>query len=474
MRPTDPVGQHDLRELPAQTGGNTVVAIDATGDGHLENVPSTGHHITSSAHCRDPEYQGGSSVAGSPRPPRLHAPALHLPRAPGSLGRKRRRSLCGPPNSPAAKVRRTEGRAVQLCDGRIHDPMGPVFASVPEPTMAAGASVSPEHSQGTDPDGDTGGTPLAKRDLVPVAGVDELDGSQDVDSTTDGDLAGLRRSITLNNPELEAPAVDLILHKRLQPSASNRTTQRYQYLFLLWTTTTGVDLNRFSVSDLINFLTAMFRDKGYMVSTLRTIKAAALQFHVNAAQFACNPNLILLFKSLAAQEPPILIHRPTIELTPTFRAVRAIPSATTTPIAQLQRKMSFLLAMTCFLRPSDVQRIDRASMTCQDTESPNFRVVAPKETRGHRRIIKPFHVCAHADPLLCPVLAHVSVRLLASSLALKNGVPYDQVVTQGNWVLSITFEQHYRRDQLATHDFSAAVLSYNGDPITVDQVLEDP
>ncbi|CEP12337.1 hypothetical protein [Parasitella parasitica] len=282
--------------------------------------------------------------------------------------------------------------------------------------------------------------------------------------------------------------------------------------------TTGMDLNRFSVSDLVNFLlAAMFRNKGYMVSTLRTIKAAALEFHVNAAQFACNPHLILLFNSLATQMLPI-------KLTPTFRAVRAILSTTTNPLAQLQRKMSFLLAMTCFLRPSDVQRIDRASMICQDTESLDFRVVAPKETRGHRRIIKPFYVCAHADPLLCPVLAlsaflrhptlfsrhdpererllvnttlpghelqatiistwhrrflrlctpeHLSVRSLASSLALRNGVPYDQVVTHGNWVWSITFEQHYRRDQLATHDFSAVVLPYNGDPISIDQVLED-
>ncbi|CEP09124.1 hypothetical protein [Parasitella parasitica] len=248
--------------------------------------------------------------------------------------------------------------------------------------------------------------------------------------------------------------------------------------------------------------------------------------------------------------PPILIHRPTIELTPTFRAVRAIPSTTTTPLAQLQRKMSFLLSITCFLRPSDVQRIDRASMICQGTESLDFRVVAPKETRGHRRIIKPFHVCAHADPLLhdpererllvnttlpghelqattistwhrrflrLSTPEHVSVRSLASSLALKNGIPYDQimqvltytpqasdgktlcesshyanpsimalcinihlqdvsvVVTQGNWVSSIiTFKQHYHRDQLATHDFSAAVLSYNGDPISIDQVLVDP
>ncbi|CEP09123.1 hypothetical protein [Parasitella parasitica] len=65
--------------------------------------------------------------------------------------------------------------------------MGQVFASVPEPTMAVGASVSPENSQGTDPDGDTGGTPLAERLLLPVAGVDELEGTQD--STTDGDLS---------------------------------------------------------------------------------------------------------------------------------------------------------------------------------------------------------------------------------------------------------------------------------------------
>ncbi|CEP13415.1 hypothetical protein, partial, partial [Parasitella parasitica] len=101
----------------------------------------------------------------------------------------------------------------------------------------------------------------------------------------------------------------------------------------------------------------------------------------------------------------------------------------------------------------------------------------PKETRGHWRIIKPFHVCAHADPLLCPVLA-VSAFLRHLTLLSRHDPEHERLLVNtklpGQEVSSITFEQHYRRDQLATHDFSAAVLSYNGDPISVDQVLEDP
>ncbi|KAL9542787.1 hypothetical protein PS6_009627 [Mucor atramentarius] len=143
-----------------------------------------------------------------------------------------------------------------------------------------------------------------------------------------------------------------------------------------------------------------------------------------------------------------------------------------------------------------------------------------KETRGKRRIIKPFSVHPYAsDVELCPVQCfkalrnhppglasrpsgsqlfakshliqqplssstisswqhrhfialctselNVSIRSLASSRALDLGVSRDRIVTLGNWASSSTFENHYQRNQMAHVDFTPTILS---DP--VDQFFD--
>lgn len=214
------------------------------------------------------------------------------------------------------------------------------------------------------------------------------------------------------------------------------------------------------------------------------------------------------------QAPPMPIHRPTIDITPALIHARSIVSRATTSIKQLQQKLAFLLAMAAFLRPSDLARIPYSSCSILDTGCLTFNVVAPKETRGKRRIIKPFTIHPHAsDVELCPVHCFkalrdhpglaarpsgsqlfvksnlidqplssstlstwlhrefiqlctaepgISIRSLASSRALDLGVSKDHIVTLGNWASSSTFEQHYQRNQMAQIDFTSTVLS---DPI---------
>lgn len=201
------------------------------------------------------------------------------------------------------------------------------------------------------------------------------------------------------------------------------------------------------------------------------------------------------------QAPPMPIHRPTIDITPALIHARSIVSRATTSIKQLQQKLAFLLAMAAFLRPSDLARIPYSSCSILDTGCLTFNVVAPKETRGKRRIIKPFTIHPHAsDVELCPVQCFkalrdhpglaarpsgsqlfvksnlidqplssstlstwlhrefiqlctaepgISIRSLASSRALDLGVSKDYIVTLGNWASSSTFEQHYQRNQMA-------------------------
>ncbi|RCH90285.1 hypothetical protein CU097_011345 [Rhizopus azygosporus] len=52
----------------------------------------------------------------------------------------------------------------------------------------------------------------------------------------------------------------------------------------------------------------------------------------------------------------------------------------------------------------------------------------------------------------------VSLRSIASSLALKAGIPKDDTVTMGNWFPSAVFENHYRREHLSQFDFSNTLI----------------
>ncbi|KAI8880158.1 hypothetical protein K501DRAFT_141891, partial [Backusella circina FSU 941] len=53
----------------------------------------------------------------------------------------------------------------------------------------------------------------------------------------------------------------------------------------------------------------------------------------------------------------------------------------------------------------------------------------------------------------------VSLRSIASSLALAAGIPKEDVVTMGNWSNSQTFENHYRREHLSLFDFTNTLIN---------------
>jgi hypothetical protein len=228
--------------------------------------------------------------------------------------------------------------------------------------------------------------------------------------------------------------------------------------------------------------------------------------------FAVIPLVNSYLDALYKQAPPISIHRPTIDLTPALVRARSIPSRSSTSLKLLQQKLAFLLAMAAFLRPSDLARIPYSSCNVRPTDGClNFTVVSPKETRRKRRIIKPFTIHPHSTDIeLCPVecfkalqghpelrprpqdsqlfiksnnisqplSSHtlsswlhrefislctnepgVSIRSLASSRALDQGVSIDNIVALGNWASSSTFQNHYQRNQMAMVDFTSTVLS---------------
>ncbi|KAG1525821.1 hypothetical protein G6F51_014350 [Rhizopus arrhizus] len=70
----------------------------------------------------------------------------------------------------------------------------------------------------------------------------------------------------------------------------------------------------------------------------------------------------------------------------------------------------------------------------------------------------------------------VSVRSLASSMALHHGIPLDDIVTLGNWSSSTTFHNHYRRQHMSMVDFSRALLGSppSSFPLVGDELFAPP
>ncbi|KAI8640827.1 hypothetical protein BD408DRAFT_469182 [Parasitella parasitica] len=179
------------------------------------------------------------------------------------------------------------------------------------------------------------------------------------------------------------------------------------------------------------------------------------------------------------QAPPVSIHRPTIDASPALAYASSIASRSTTRVKLLQQKLAFLLAMAAFLRPSDLARIPFAS--CSVSDNGCLLLQCFKALRDHPDLqARPVHsnlfVKSHniKQPLsastistwlhrefisLCTDEPGVSIRSLASSRALDQGVSLDNIVALGNWASSDTFVRHYQRNQMAQVDFTSTVLS---------------
>ncbi|CEJ04049.1 hypothetical protein RMCBS344292_18019 [Rhizopus microsporus] len=288
-------------------------------------------------------------------------------------------------------------------------------------------------------------------------------------------------------------------------------------------TTTGlqilqhhVTINGFSAADTVNSLSDMRYQFGYFSPTLRSFRSSILDFHQNKASLDNELQLVNnILDMLARREPPKQIHRPTIDISPTLNHLRQIQSTTFTSLPFLQKAAAFF-------RPSNLHRIDLQSADINVSFQLTFQVVSPKETRDHRRIIKPFIIFLNQGSSLCPVRAlialsdhpslshisnysslfvnsrclqdllatstistwlrnmirilteerNVSIRSIASSLTLRRGVPKEDIITLGNWTNSSTFENHYRQEHMPCFNFTQILLSTSSSTSTQDEPID--
>ncbi|EIE89102.1 hypothetical protein RO3G_13813 [Rhizopus delemar RA 99-880] len=130
--------------------------------------------------------------------------------------------------------------------------------------------------------------------------------------------------------------------------------------------------------------------------------------------------------------------------------------------------------MTAFLRPSDLARIPFSSCEVGESDgclkfqahpenstlfikSNNIRQPLSANTLSswlHREFIS-----------LSTSGSRISIRSLASSRALDQGVSMGHIVTLDNWVSPGTFQDHYQRNQMAMIVFTSTPLSGSNDDV---------
>lgn len=412
--------------------------------------------------------------------------------------------------------------------GCILSPMDEISTSLRESSLESHHSSATKNHVGTSSSNHSRSPSMAQCFLVPDSLTIGHMSSSDSPTTTGGtnnfsspsntsELESLRVAIIRNQLEsqqLNDQAIADLLHQRLAPTPTNKGYRKIQLRFLAWAQLHTVPYTTFSGNDLVNFLADMRHSYQLKVSTLKTVRAAVSRLHADPQRMSADQLVNSYLDTLIKQGPPVVLHRcSTIDLTPALVYARSVSSRPATNIKQLQQKPAFLLAMAAFLRPSDLARIPFSSCSIStDDGCLRFEVVAPKETRGKRRIIKSFRVHLHAtDHELCPIKCFkavrghpalifcpsgsnlfvksnnihqplssstlfswlhrhfialcttesgVSIRSLASSRALDLGVSRDDIVTPGNWATSSTFVNHYQRNQMANVvDFTSTVLS---------------
>lgn len=264
----------------------------------------------------------------------------------------------------------------------------------------------------------------------------------------------------------------------------------------------------FTHSELTNFLTDALA-AGYSLSTVQIFRAAVCLLHKDPEHVRYSTNLKALLKHSKRAAPPKQLLKPTVDITPTLRFLAQIPSDNSASLADLNKKTAFLLAMAAFLRPSDLERISLQHCTVTSHGDLVIKVVAPKELRAGRRIVKSLSIRKNDNfKELCPVRTFIalkshpaavkrpsnkllvncknpakllrtttistwlrnlmrlstsqkpipSVRSVASDLALARGAPLSDVVTMGNWSSTDVFNNHYRRQRLQRQNITNFVL----------------
>ncbi|KAG2171882.1 hypothetical protein INT44_006111 [Umbelopsis vinacea] len=366
----------------------------------------------SSTYSRNCEYPGRSSISPvlSKEPLEANDTNIHLPSEP--LGTSRRGSLCRSDYQSPATLRELEVRPSGNSHRCSNDIMDSLPELLPEPSTESDSEIASKNR-----------TRAASPGVVPY--------------WPTAIWFPLLTSMALEPPVLLDPKSQTMLGI---PSATYPWTNP-NWKLSVW---------KLSGSDSKHIK----RAHGHPIVTHNICFSNGL---LEPEQVRHSTDLKALLKHSKRIAAPKQLLKPRVDISPTLRFLARILSDTSAPLADLNKKAAFLLAMAAFLRPSDLERISLHHCTMTSQGDLTIKVVAPKEHRAGRRIIKTLAIPVKrpsnkllvnsknpSNPLKSTTISTrlrnllrlsishkpiPSVRSVASDLALARGAPLTDVIT---------------------------------------------
>jgi hypothetical protein len=294
-----------------------------------------------------------------------------------------------------------------------------------------------------------------------------------------------------------------------------------QAKFFAWCHEQAVEPMEPSGIAVVNFLAEGHSRLQWSVSTIANHRSAILDLFPNRTEIIGSYAHRTFMQALQEQSIRADRSRP-IDITPVIDHLRNLGSNDTMSLPDLTAKLSWLLGVSGFLRPSDIERIDLdESDWTSYTDRILLQVVAPKEKRLSARIRKTVTIQRHPEVYCCPVEAFLSyhrrhayrpcvwphpvlpstnihyllrdvrdchkpihwqrigkyincmmdllpkepwqgrlrARALGATRALLNGASVDEVVSHGNWSSRAIFDNFYRLSTDTSTNFTSLALA---------------
>ncbi|KAG2234670.1 hypothetical protein INT48_005822 [Thamnidium elegans] len=435
-------GQYNLYGIHKQAERNPFPTANGIGHQTLEVVPSTRNNNHIKPRCWNQQYDSGLRISTSLSEKQLDDRPVHISTPTTTSGTKRRRYVCRQDDETTSKVRILATGPGQLVYRRLYHPVESISSTLPEPALEPNQSMPPEDNPVEVNSSNNDHPMVAQCVMVPNHTVHECDSA--ANNATIGDCSPVPNSDLANdkqfleacrlelirtkyqNSELNDNAQTIFINNPLEDNPTNMSYKPGQLLFLKWCIKKQISQQFFTPTNVINFLSDMRVNRSYAISTLQLFRSAVTHFHHNPRSLQEDENINSFITTLLRKAPPTRLHRSTINLQPTIDYLSALSSSDIS-LSKLQSKLAFILGITF---------------------SPSLRLTTYSSFLGITRLLR-----------LSTMEQRVSLRSIASSLALQSGIPKDDIVTMGNWSSSTIFEQHYRREHLSHFDFTNILIT---------------
>ncbi|KAI9334328.1 hypothetical protein BD770DRAFT_332826 [Pilaira anomala] len=158
--------------------------------------------------------------------------------------------------------------------------------------------------------------------------------------------------------------------------------------------------------DIINYLAYGRVHHKWSYGTLLQYKQAILQLYEKEQRdlITSDPYFLDFFSALKS-DAVLSFDFPIINLQPAIDFMISLGNNSSMSLLRLTQKLCFLLGITGFLRPSDIERIDDSKTLIREGTL-RLVILAPKEKRAGRPIEKVVIISPHSDTNLCPVICY--------------------------------------------------------------------